>query len=303
MAGRIFLTTTTAVGVLLLLVQLVAATAQEGSANDVLSSTLEGSQASGVSSVVTSNDLDDDVDDEDGDDDEDLSNLPIPTISQGDRQGAEYGSTAGRERNGPEDARRLEAGRQESDTDAARDGRQEDAAGKGEDEDKAGKKKKRKRRCKCLKRYLKEVQQLMDDRMAEFEARYQRHVTGDRERALAEVTVMTNRVQNMERVLHSLTRELSSSKDTLTRMGHDVEVLRYEWNHSRADVRYLNASVDALDIAVENLSAFVTRVERMIPQGLTRPQDGHGELAEELPQSYPRSEYTTSSCHSGRFCL
>ena len=152
----------------------------------------------------------------------------------------------------------------------------------------------RNRRCKCLKRYTKEVSQMIDDRLEDFENRYLLHLNRDKERSLAmrnEASSTSSRIHSIDRLLLKLNTDVVQTKEALSLMNANLDVIRHEMNHTRGDVRSLNVSFHELDVAVENLTRFVSTVERMIPAGLAMPTSG-SQLEDAAPkQSYPRREF------------
>ncbi|KAL8589496.1 hypothetical protein ACOMHN_061707 [Nucella lapillus] len=149
----------------------------------------------------------------------------------------------------------------------------------------------RNRRCKCIKRFMKEVDQLIDERLEDFENKYLRQANQDHERALAlqnEASSTASRIQGLDKMMLALNTDVRQTKETLSLMSTNLEVLRYEMNHTRIDVRFLNESFRVLDGAVDSLNRFVKRVERMIPAGLTRPSLG-AEVDDDPKKSYPRT--------------
>ena len=151
----------------------------------------------------------------------------------------------------------------------------------------------RNRRCKCLKRFTKEVSQMIDERLEDFENKYLLHLNGDKERSLAmqnEASSTASRIHSIDRLLLKLNTDVVQTKEALSLMNANLDVLRHEMNHTRGDVRSLNVSFHELDVAVENLTRFVSKVERMIPAGLTRPTSG-SEVENTPKQTYPRREF------------
>ncbi|KAK7087986.1 fibrinogen-like protein 1 [Littorina saxatilis] len=150
----------------------------------------------------------------------------------------------------------------------------------------------RNRRCKCLKRFTKEVSQMIDERLEDFENKYLLHLNRDKEQSLAmqnEASSTTSRIQSIDKLLLRLNTDVVQTKEALSMMNSNLDVLRYELNHTRGDVRQLNVSFKELDVAVANLTHFVSRVEKMIPQGLTSPGPGGAVVSDPPKENYPRN--------------
>lgn len=134
---------------------------------------------------------------------------------------------------------------------------------------------------------------MIDERLEDFENKYLLHLNGDKERSLAmqnEASSTASRIHSIDRLLLKLNTDVVQTKEALSLMNANLDVLRHEMNHTRGDVRSLNVSFHELDVAVENLTRFVSKVERMIPAGLTRPTSG-SEVENTPKQTYPRREF------------
>lgn len=146
------------------------------------------------------------------------------------------------------------------------------------------------KRCKCLRRFTKEVSKMIDERLLEFEDKYLLNLNGNRERIRAsenEAHAASSRIQSIDKLLLKLNTDVVQTKEALSFMNANLDVIRNEMNHTRGDVRTLNVSFQQLDKAVANLTRFVDKVEKMIPTGLVPPTSSA--VSQEDPtETYPR---------------
>ena len=160
-------------------------------------------------------------------------------------------------------------------------------------------KRKRKKRCKCLKRYLTEVTNLIDERIIELENRYRMKLNADKTLNLAmqnEVSSSVSRLQEMDRLLLRLTNDLELTKNRLIDVDVRLNYVTREVNYTRGDVSSMGLSFKQLGTVVDELRLFVSRMKRTLPTGmkgaLTLDYEDDRQIA------YPRSK-----CKHLRLCV
>nr|KAG5708110.1 hypothetical protein BaRGS_002846 [Batillaria attramentaria] len=133
---------------------------------------------------------------------------------------------------------------------------------------------------------------MIDERLLEFEDKYLLHLTGNKERMRAsenEATATSSRIQSIDKLLLKLNTDVVQTKEALSLMNANLDVIRGEMNHTRGDMRTLNASFQQVDHAVDNLTRFVHKLETICNRSMSvastvLPPEP------EPQESYPRRE-------------
>ena len=94
----------------------------------------------------------------------------------------------------------------------------------------------------------------------------------------------------MDITLYKLNSDMAQTKTAFSVIHDNLDTIRLDINSTQTNVKHMNVSVEVLNDSVERLSAFVTRVERMMPSGLsTMPMMSTDGVAEPV-KTYPKSE-------------
>ncbi|PVD32784.1 hypothetical protein C0Q70_08230 [Pomacea canaliculata] len=153
-----------------------------------------------------------------------------------------------------------------------------DSAAEGNATEAASKRKRRSKRCKCSKRFTKEVSTMVEERLQEFENKYllrlnrkEDTMTHDDAAAVAAneaASTLSQKIQNIDHMLLKLNADVLETKEALAFVVGNLDTVKHEFNHTTGNMLALNSSFKKLDKAVANLTRYVEKVQSMIPPGL-----------------------------------
>ncbi|XP_050407983.1 fibrinogen-like protein 1 [Patella vulgata] len=143
--------------------------------------------------------------------------------------------------------------------------------------------KKKRRGCKCLKKYMTEVNAIVDQKLKRFEEKY--FVS-----ALPGMPTGSERLTSAaDRRFIKLSADVKESKDVLSRLNTTIRTIKDQFLTQKHDVSALTSLLHKMDGVVNNLTEAVHRIEVMQPaQGELRMQPSPLTEISTRPPGYPR---------------
>ncbi|KAK0060506.1 ficolin-2, partial [Biomphalaria pfeifferi] len=120
---------------------------------------------------------------------------------------------------------------------------------------KTGKPRKKRRGCKCVQRYMSEVDKLIETKLKEFKDTYLVPSLNDKKEAEA---------QRMRDALLRLSGDVAETKNTLRTMTSSMESVLEELNSTQKENSKLNKQLNRISGAVANLTKYVDTMQNRL---------------------------------------
>ncbi|ESO97705.1 hypothetical protein LOTGIDRAFT_152797 [Lottia gigantea] len=142
--------------------------------------------------------------------------------------------------------------------------------------------KKKRRGCRCLKKYMNEVNSIVEQKLKKFEEKY--FIS-----ALPGAPTGSERIMSMaDRRFVKLTADVQESKDALVKLNLSLRNMKDQMKSQKRDVMDLTSNLDQLEGIVTNLTSVVHRIEVMQPgSGDSLGQSSDVDLSTR-PPGYPK---------------
>lgn len=147
--------------------------------------------------------------------------------------------------------------------------------------------KKKRGRCKCMQRFLKDVDKMIERKMQKLEEKYFLSAISDKDNSSS--------ISKQNRRWLKLNEDVHFTKEALQTMSHNLQFVTEQVNSQNQDTESLNEHFNQLNGYVANLTGVVDRLERMMMArgGLEMTTSSTSPHESPSPEpSYPRREYT-----------